>query len=59
MIWRGRWIYEERVFMTNNWLEKLSKLRVDRAAKNPAPHKPLLLLVIIDQIEDGVVGLIS
>jgi putative restriction endonuclease len=45
--------------MTNNWLEKLSKLRVDRAAKNPAPHKPLLLLVIIDQIEDGVVGLIS
>jgi putative restriction endonuclease len=37
------------------WLSKLSKLRVDRASKTPAPHKPLLLLAIIDQIEDGAI----
>jgi putative restriction endonuclease len=41
--------------MTINWLSKLSKLRVDRASKTPAPHKPLLLLAIIDQIEEGVI----
>lgn len=39
--------------MLNNWLKRLAKLRVDRASKNPAPHKPLLLLAILDQIEDG------
>jgi putative restriction endonuclease len=35
------------------WLAKLAKLKVDRARGNPAPHKPLLLLVILDLAEDG------
>lgn len=39
--------------MLNSWLNRLAKLRVDRASKNPAPHKPLLLLAILDQIEEG------
>jgi putative restriction endonuclease len=39
--------------MLNNWLIRLAKLRVDRASQNPAPHKPLLLLAILDQIEEG------
>lgn len=39
--------------MLDYWLNRLAKLRVDRASKNPAPHKPLLLLAIIDQIEEG------
>jgi len=35
------------------WLERLLKLRVDRARdkNNPAPHKPLLLLNVIDLAE--------
>jgi putative restriction endonuclease len=39
--------------MLNDWLKKLATLRVDRASNNPAPHKPLLLLAILDQIEEG------
>lgn len=39
--------------MLNDWFNRLAKLRVDRASKNPAPHKPLLLLAILDQIEGG------
>jgi putative restriction endonuclease len=39
--------------MLNDWFNRLVKLRVDRASKNPAPHKPLLLLAILDQIEEG------
>jgi putative restriction endonuclease len=36
------------------WLYKLSKLRIDRAHYgNPAPHKPLLLLVILEMAERG------
>ncbi len=35
------------------WLSKLGKLRVDWAKGNPAPHKPLLLLVIIELAEQG------
>jgi putative restriction endonuclease len=34
------------------WLAKLSKLRVDLRG-NPAPHKPLLLLVVIELAEQG------
>lgn len=33
------------------WLHKLTTLRIDRARGNPAPHKPLLLLVIIEMAE--------
>jgi putative restriction endonuclease len=36
------------------WLGKLSKLRVDRASGDPAPHKPLLLLVIFELAQDGL-----
>jgi putative restriction endonuclease len=36
------------------WLAKLVKLKVDRATGNPAPHKPLLLLVILEMAEQGV-----
>jgi len=33
------------------WMSKLPHLRVDRAHGGPAPHKPLLLLVILDLAE--------
>ena len=36
------------------WLGKLSKLRVDRASGDPAPHKPLLLLVIFELAQEGL-----
>jgi putative restriction endonuclease len=35
-----------------SWLERLSVLKQDRA-RGPAPHKPLLLLVVLDLIEEG------
>jgi len=35
------------------WLAKISKLRVDRARGDPAPHKPLLLLALCDLAEQG------
>ena len=37
----------------NYWLQKLATLRIDRARGNPAPHKPLLLLVIMEMVEKG------
>src|SRR4030067_3373711 len=36
-----------------SWLNKLATLRIDRARGNPAPHKPLLLLVIMEMAEKG------
>jgi putative restriction endonuclease len=36
-----------------DWIAALQKIRVDRASKTPAPHKAILLLVLIDQIEKG------
>jgi len=36
------------------WLERLSRLKVDRARGNPAPHKPLLLLVVLELAEQGL-----
>src|SRR5262245_47018767 len=36
------------------WLAKLTRLKVDRARANPAPHKPLLLLVVLEMAEQGV-----
>jgi putative restriction endonuclease len=39
----------------NYWLHKLSNLRVDRARGDPAPHKPLLLLVILEMADKGEV----
>jgi putative restriction endonuclease len=35
------------------WLHKLATLRIDRSTNDPAPHKPLLLLVIIEMAEKG------
>ena len=37
----------------NRWLAKLATLRIDRKG-TPAPHKPLLLLVIIELAEQGL-----
>ncbi len=37
-----------------DWIEAFQKIRVDRASKTPAPHKAILLLVFIDQIEQGL-----
>ena len=36
------------------WLAKLVDLKVDVAKGNPAPHKPLLLLVIMERTEQGL-----
>jgi putative restriction endonuclease len=33
------------------WLARLAKLKVDRAKGDPAPHKPLLLLVVFELAE--------
>ena len=33
------------------WLGKLAKLKVDKARGDPAPHKPLLLLVVLELAE--------
>lgn len=42
--------------MLVQWLRKFQKLRVDRASKTPAPHKPLLLLAILDFVESGKIA---
>jgi putative restriction endonuclease len=38
------------------WLHKIATLRIDRARENPAPHKPLLLLVIMEMVEKGEIS---
>ena len=38
----------------DQWLSKLSRLRVDRARGNLAPHKPLLLLIILELAEQDL-----
>jgi putative restriction endonuclease len=38
---------------TEAWFAKFANLKVDRARGDPAPHKPLLLLAVIDLIESG------
>jgi len=35
------------------WLDKLGRLRVDRASGDPAPHKPLLLLAVLEFADRG------
>ena len=37
-----------------DWIAALQNIRVDRTSKTPAPHKAILLLVLIDQIEQGL-----
>jgi putative restriction endonuclease len=41
---------------TERWLAKLARLRVDWAKGDPAPHKPLLLLAIIELAERGALA---
>src|SRR5437588_1227009 len=36
------------------WLGRLARLKVDRARGDPAPHKPLLLLVVLELAEQGL-----
>jgi putative restriction endonuclease len=38
------------------WLHKLATLRIDLARGNPAPHKPLLLLVILEMADKGEIS---
>lgn len=38
----------------DKWLAALGRLRIDRKG-NPAPHKPLLLLTVIEMVEKGVI----
>jgi putative restriction endonuclease len=38
---------------SEQWLTKLAKLNPDKALGDPAPHKPLLLLVLLDMAERG------
>lgn len=35
------------------WLNRIANLKVDRARGDPAPHKRLFLLVVLDLVEDG------
>lgn len=38
------------------WLRKLSSLKVDKASGDPAPHKPIMLLVMCDLAEEKVLN---
>jgi putative restriction endonuclease len=40
----------------DQWLAKLAKLHVYRTKGKPAPHKPLLLLVVLELAEQGLLG---
>jgi putative restriction endonuclease len=37
------------------YLNKIESLRIDRSHDTPAPHKPILLLAVIDLIEEGAI----
>src|SRR5688500_9044228 len=39
---------------SEEWLARLAKLKVDKARGDPAPHKPLLLLVVLELAEQGL-----
>lgn len=36
------------------WLKQIATLKVDKASGDPAPHKPLLRLVVFDLAEEGL-----
>jgi putative restriction endonuclease len=42
------------MFNVEYWLAKVASLKVDRARGDPAPHKPLLLLIILELAEQGI-----
>jgi putative restriction endonuclease len=37
------------------YAKKFAKLRVDKASGKPAPHKPILLLAVIDLFEQDII----
>jgi len=37
--------------VAEEWYGKICRLKVDRARAEPAPHKPLLLLVFFDVVD--------
>ena len=37
------------------YINKLCRLRIDRSHGKPAPHKPILLLAVIDLFEQGII----
>ncbi|MGA2705544.1 MAG: HNH endonuclease [Isosphaeraceae bacterium] len=41
------------VSAAEDWYGRICRLKVDRARPEPAPHKPLLLLVFFDMLETG------
>lgn len=38
----------------DHWLARFARLRIDTASR--APHKPLLLLVVLDRAQEGALG---
>ena len=43
---------------SSSWLGRLGNLNVSRSqSRGPAPHKPLMLLTVIDLLEAGEIGL--
>jgi len=40
----------------DQWLTKLAKLKLDKARGDPAPHKPILLLVVLELAEQSHFG---
>jgi putative restriction endonuclease len=40
--------------LADEWLGRMAQLKVDRASGDPAPHKPLLLLVVLELAEQGL-----
>jgi putative restriction endonuclease len=44
---------EEQMASAEQWLTKLANLKVDKARGAPAPHKPLLLLVVFELAEQS------
>src|SRR5690348_12983426 len=46
-------LHEIRMPTAEKWLAKMAKLNVYRAKGGAAPHKPLLLLVVLELAEQG------
>ena len=42
--------------VAEEWFGRICRLKVDRARAEPAPHKPLLLLVFFDMVEAGQIS---
>jgi putative restriction endonuclease len=44
---------EQAMATAEKWLGKLANLKVDKARGDPAPHKPLVLLVVLELAEEA------